>query len=125
MVGWELCRAAANLDEEDIRRCREEIDTRFSHFAIDCNASALDTNRSWLGDPGIGLPDPIAMAIAIDESICTRRSRNHVGIECQGTLTRGMTVVDELGVTRNEPNATVCWEIDIQRWKDLLFRSLQ
>jgi purine nucleosidase len=124
MVGWELCRGEANLDEEDIRHCREEIDTRLSHFVIDCNASALDTNREWLGDPGIGLPDPVAMAIALDESICTKKSRHHVGIECDGTQTRGMTVVDQLAVTKKEPNATVCWEIDVRRWKELLFRSL-
>lgn len=125
MVGWELCRGKANLDDHDIRHCREAINTRLSHFAIDCNASAIEVNRSWLGDPGIGLPDPVAMAIAIDESICTRRSKHHVAIECEGTLTRGMTVVDQLGVTSNEPNATVCWEIDVDRWKALLFSSLE
>ena len=124
MVGWELCRGDANLDDEDIRYCREELNTRLSHFVIDCNASALDTNREWLGDPGIGLPDPVAMAIAIDESICTKRSRHHVGIECAGEQTRGMTVVDQLGVTRKPANATVCWEIDVSRWKELLFSSL-
>ena len=124
MVGWELCRGEANLLDEDIRYCREEIDSHLSHFVIDCNASALDTNREWLGDPGIGLPDPVAMAIAIDESICTKRSSHHVGIECEGTQTRGMTVVDQLGVTRKEPNATVCWEIDVRRWKELLYSLL-
>ena len=124
MVGWELCRGDANLDEEDIRRCREDINTRLSHFLVDCNVMALEANRSWLGDPGIGLPDPVAMAIAIDESICTKKSRHHVGIECEGAMTRGMTVVDQLGVTNIEPNATVCWEIDVARWKELLFRSL-
>lgn len=124
MVGWELCRGEANLLDEDITYCRRKIDTRLAHFVIDCNASALETNREWLGDPGIGLPDPVAMAIALDESICTKRSRHHVGIECEGTQTRGMTVVDQLGVTRKEPNATVCWAIDVRRWKELLYSSL-
>jgi purine nucleosidase len=124
MVGWELCRGAANLDDHDIMYCRQEIDTRLSHFVIDCNASALETNRQWLGDPGIGLPDPVAMAIAIDESICTKRSRHNVAIECEGSHTRGMTVVDQLGVTSKEANATVCWEIDVPRWKELLYSLL-
>lgn len=124
MVGWELCRGRANLLEDEVRYCREKINTKLSHFAIDCNASALEVNRRWLGEPGIGLPDPVAMAIALDETICTRRSRHHVEIECEGEFTRGMTVVDQLGVTGLEPNATICWEIDIERWKELLFRSL-
>jgi hypothetical protein len=49
-----------------------------------------------------------------------------------------MTVVDEFGVTvdeRNrpvwghvterEPNVTVCWEIDVPRWKELLYSLLR
>ena len=66
MVGWELCRGEANLNEEDMRYCRETINTEFAHFAIDCNALAVEVNQDWLGEPGIGLPDPVAMAIAID-----------------------------------------------------------
>jgi hypothetical protein len=48
-----------------------------------------------------------------------------------------MTVVDRLNVARDDrnratwanllatgPNAAVCWEIDIPRWKQMLFSSL-
>lgn len=94
MVGWELCRGEANLTADDMRYYKEEIDTPLSHFTIDCNASALEANQNWLGDPGIGLPDPVAMAIALDPSICTKMSKHYVEIECDGTYTRGMTVVD-------------------------------
>jgi purine nucleosidase len=135
MVGWELCRGSANLVSEEMRFFKEEINTPLSHFTIDCNASALQTNIDWLGDPGIALPDPVAMAIAIDPAICTRRSRHHVAVECEGLFTRGMTVVDEIGVTghdstsvemwrpltsQGEPHITVCWELDVSRWKQLL-----
>ncbi len=140
MVGWELCRGEANLTDEDMRYCKEEINTPLAHFAIDCNISALKANREWLGDPGLGLPDPVAMAIAIDPSICTRKSKHYVEIECDGTYTRGMTVVDELHVTpydtpnvemwqplvkKGEPHITVCWEIDAKRWKELLYRTMR
>ncbi len=140
MVGWELCRGEANLSDEDMRYCKEVINTPLSHFAIDCNISALEANRNWLGDPGLGLPDPVAMAIAIDPTICTRSSKHYVDVECDGTFTRGMTVVDQLGVTgydtanvemwrplreKGEPWVTVCWEIDAQRWKDLLYQTMR
>ncbi len=135
MVGWELCRGEANLFEEEIRYYKETIDTRLSHFVIDCNASALQINREWLGDPGIGLPDPVAMAIAIDPEICTKHSRHYVEVECDGEFTRGMTVVDQIGVTPHDtanvtiwrplvkkgaPHISVCWEIDVSRWKAIL-----
>lgn len=136
MVGWETCRGEANLTEEDMRYCKEVINTPLAHFSIDCNASALSANINWLGDPGLALPDPVAMAIAIDPTICTRASKHYVEVECDGTYTRGMTVVDELGVTKydtanvemwqplvkkGEPHITVCWTIDAKRWKALLY----
>jgi purine nucleosidase len=139
MVGWELCRAGANLTEDEMRYCRETIGTVYSRFAIDCNESALAASRNWLGDPGLGLPDPVAMAIALDPTVCTRSGRHYVEIECDGTFTRGMTVVDACGVTdydtanvamwqplvkRGEPNVTVCWSIDDARWKAMLYAHL-
>lgn len=140
MVGWELCRGEANLTDEDMRYCKEVLNTPLAHFAVDCNISALQTNRNWLGDPGLGLPDPVAMAIAIDPTICTRSSKHYVDVECDGTFTRGMTVVDQLDVTMHEtanvemwrpfrekgaPWTTVCWEIDAKRWKDLLYQTMR
>ena len=110
MVGWELSREDANLD-----------------------------NRSLFRAPGISLPDPVAMAVALDPEVVTRRSRHAVDVECEGTLTRGMTVVDQLDVVRRgladaggwrpeaaseEPSVTVCWEIDVPRFKERLFRAL-
>jgi len=138
MVGWELSRGAANLDDADIARCRA-LGTDRARFAVDCNATALLVNRSLFGGPGISLPDPVAMAVALDPAVVTRRSRHAVEVECDGVLTRGMTVVDELDVVRHgladpagwrpgvaseEPNVTVCWEIDVARFKERLFRAL-
>lgn len=140
LVGWELCRGEANLDDEDMHHCKEVIDTKYSHFVVDCNVFALDINRNWLGDPGIGLPDPVAMAIAIDPSICSRSSKHYVEIETDGEFTRGMTVVDELNVAqqddypvsmwayhreKGEPWTTVCWELDAKKWKELLYAMSQ
>jgi purine nucleosidase len=138
MVGWEHCRGPANLTPEDIRHCKETINTPLSHFTVDCNATALEVGQRQFNDPGISLPDPITMAIAIDPTIATRMSKHYVEIECEGIYTRGMTVVDQLNMaaddapyldmwrplTRRPPNASVCWEIDIPRWKELLFSLL-
>lgn len=138
MVGWELCRGRAVLDAADIARV-EALGTDAARFAIGCNRHALEVNRALFHEDGIGLPDPVAMAIAIDPTIATRKSAHVVDVECEGTLTRGMTVVDHLDVVRTglakhsgfprslaarPPNVTVCWEIDVDRWKALLLRSL-
>lgn len=137
MVGWELCRGAATLSEDEMDRVRE-FGTPAARFAMDCNTSALAAARLQSNEPGLPLPDPVAMAIAIDPSICTRRSLHYVDVETESTLTRGMTVVDHLDVAddeRNAPlwkpliergrNAHVCWEIDVPRWKELLYSVLR
>jgi purine nucleosidase len=138
MVGWELSRDDANLDAADIEHCRA-LGTPLARFAIECNAKALQVNRSLFRGRGISLPDPVAMAVALDPAIVTRKSRHAVDVECEGALTRGMTVVDQLDVVRRgladpagwaprvaarEPNTTVCWEIDVPRFKERLFRAL-
>jgi purine nucleosidase len=137
LVGWQLCRAEANLREADIAHVRS-LDTPLANFAIDCNRAAMEANRTQSGEIGIALPDPVAMAIALDPTICTSRSKHLVEIETASDLTRGMTVVDRLNIVgdqRNrggswsaiagrEPNVSVCWAIDIPRWKALLYRAL-
>jgi purine nucleosidase len=138
MVGWEHCRGAANLDDTDIARCRA-LGTPLADFAIDCNATALEANRRLFHDPGIGLPDPVAMAVALEPGIATRTSRHAVEIECTSPLTRGMTVVDALDVLPRQigaaagwpaaavsgtPHVTVVWQIDVARFKERLFRAL-
>ena len=76
------------------------------------------------------------MAVALEPEICTRSSRHAVEVETQSDLTRGMTVIDQLdnaGDVRNrdlwaqaltDGKVSVCWEIDVPRWKQLLYRSL-
>lgn len=137
MVGWELCRGEANLSMEEIAQIRSFGNT-LSDFSIDCNRRAIEANQEQSGDAGLALPDPVAMAIALDPTICTRSSKHWVDIETQSELTRGMTVVDEFNITRDnrnrpvwehigqkDPNVLVCWSIDIPRWKELLYSVLE
>ena len=133
MVGWELSRGEANLNEADIARIRA-INSPLAHFCIDCNRRSLEANKEQSGEIGIPLPDPIAMAIAIDPTLCTRRSTHHVMIETQSELTRGMTIIDRLNVSGDARNHTawaqakpvsVCWKMDTDRWKEMLYRSVR
>jgi purine nucleosidase len=137
LVGWQLCRGEANLNETEIDHVLS-FGTGFATFAIDCNRTAMEANRLQTGEIGICLPDPTAMGIALDPSLCTRSSRHYVDVEASSELTLGMTVVDRLNVAADErnrgvwqrligraPNASVCWEMDIPRWKQMLYRALR
>ncbi|MDA3932843.1 MAG: nucleoside hydrolase [Gammaproteobacteria bacterium] len=143
LVCWENCRGAASLTPTELQQLTAEIGTAKTQFLIDCNRVATKVNCEWLGEPGLTLPDPVAMAVAIEPDIC-RASQHYVDIECQGELTRGMTVVDQLNtvahgvaqnqanvaawqalVQRGQANARVCWEVDANRWKALLHQCLR
>ena len=123
MVGWEHCRGMANLTDDEIELIYK-FNTNRARFAIDSNTQALQANREWLGEPGLPLPDPVAMAIALNPAICTKRSAHYVDVSCNDDLTRGMTVVDQLHVTNRHANIDVCWEIDVELCKETLFRTL-
>lgn len=124
MVGWEHCRGIANLSQEEIEKVLS-FNTPFAKFAIECNGHSIARNRDWLNEPGLALPDPVTMAIAIDPSIASKHSKHYVDVEIKSEVTKGMTVVDQLGVLNKEANIEVCWEIDAPKWKDLLYKLLQ
>jgi len=137
LVGWHLSRGAAVLGPPDIRRVLS-FETPWGRFAIECNSGGQEAFFEQTGGHGICLPDPVAMAIALDPTIVTSRSRHFVEVATDTELTRGMTVVDRLSVAANERNrdtwaatlaaghkAEVVWTIDNARWKEALYASLR
>jgi len=136
MVGWELSRFDSALSESDRAEIRA-LDTPLAHFALDCNRVTLAAHERLAGDAALDLPDPVAMAVALDPEICTRRSRHYVDIETESELTRGMVVIDALDTgdkvddwPEGGPKLSltqkidVCWKLDSSAFKRLLLRSL-
>jgi len=134
MVGWELCRGEANLTEQEMELAYA-FKTEKADFTIDCNKHALDSSQNWLGDPGLGLPDPVAMAVALNPDVTTKASRHNVQVVIDGPA-RGMTIVDQLHVGESEPhideywshtekNINVIWEIDSSEWKETLYKTIR
>ncbi|WP_293069885.1 MULTISPECIES: nucleoside hydrolase [unclassified Moorena] len=123
MVGWELSRGEAALLPAEIAQIKN-LGTDLARFAVDCNTSALEASVKIQDSPGLTLADPVAMAVALDPAIVTRQGKYYVEVETVSELTRGQTVVDELGVLNQTPNMTVIWSIDAPRWKEHLYRCL-
>jgi purine nucleosidase len=137
LVGWHLCRGEAVLNPVDIQQVLS-FASSVAQFAIECNSRAQQAFFEQSGERGISLPDPVAMAVALDPSIVTSQSRHFVDIETGSELTRGMTVVDRLNVAQDERNrevwaaslaggyqAKVFWTIDNARWKQALYAALK
>src|SRR5229473_1442933 len=103
LVGWHLCRGEAVLNPSDIQQVLS-FATALAKFAIECNSHAQAAFFKQSREHGISLPDPVAMAIALDPSIVTSQSQHFVDVETESELTRGMTVVDRLNVAPDERN---------------------
>ena len=137
LVGWHLCRGEGVLHPPDIQQILS-FGTPVAKFAIECNSRAQQAFLEQSGEHGISLPDPVAMAIALDPSIVTSQSEHFVDVETESELTRGMTVVDRLNVAHDERNrevwaaslaarhkTRVFWTIDNARWKQALYATLK
>jgi purine nucleosidase len=137
LVGWHLCRGEAVLNLSDIQHVLS-LGTPVAKFAIECNSRGQEAFLEQTGQHGISLPDPVAMAVALDASIVTSQSEHFVEVETESELTGGMTVVDRLNVAHNERNrdawasalagghkAKVFWTIDNARWKQALYAALR
>jgi len=123
MIGHEHSLGDAVLSSADLEELRDVGE--LGQFAVDINAAALRASTEWLREAGLTQPDPVAMAVALDPTICTVREHCYVDVETKGELTSGMTVVDRWGVLNGEPNIDVCFAIDAPRWKALLRELLK
>ena len=137
LVGWHLCRGEAVLNPSEIQHVLS-FGAPVANFAIECNSRAQEAFFEQSGEHGISLPDPVAMAIALDPSIVTSQSQHFLEVETESKLTRGMTVVDRLNVAHDERNrevwaahlatgnkARVIWTIDNAGWKQALYAALR
>lgn len=137
MVGWHLCRGKAVLNLEEIERVLG-FGTEVAKFAMECNSRAKEAYFTQTGEHGISLPDPVAMAVALDWGIVTSESEHFWDVETESELTRGMTVVDRLNVAGDERNrgvwgeqikkgrkAKIVWTIENERWKEALYQRLR
>jgi purine nucleosidase len=136
LVGWQLSRGAAGLQAQEIDQVLR-MGSVLGRFAIECNSTAMAAYQHQTGEIAISLPDPVAMAVALDPGLCTEAGAYFVDVEVHSELTRGMTVVDRLGVARDDrnrdvwrgvvdrvPPVIVCWAIDVPGFKSALFQAL-
>jgi purine nucleosidase len=111
------------------------LGTSCAHFAIQSNSTAATAYKTQTGEQGIALPDPIAMAILLDPELALVSSSHYMDVQVDSGITRGMSVVDRLGVTKDARNQAiwndvaakhkVVWEMDIPGWKRALLEALR
>lgn len=137
MVGWEFCQGEFVITDDEMAQIRQ-FNTPYAQFTLDCNTVAIQAYHVQTGEHGLSLPDPVAMSVALDPTICTHSDLHYVDVETHSDLTRGMTVVDKLHVAKDarnqsvwrdligrDPHIRVCWALDAARWKEALYKVLE
>ncbi len=122
-VGWDISRFFAVV-QPDLAAELRSIGTPIAEFCIDIQRIVVEFCATETKLAGFDLPDPIAMAYAIDPSIGTEVKRLHLSVETESPLTRGMVVMDLLGLTDQEPNASVVTKADTSRFLAMLRAAL-
>ena len=123
MVGWDVSQRYATFDDaaaEELRRI-----SPLGEFCVAIQACLRRFGMEKLGLPGFDLPDPIAMAVAIDPAVATEIKHLYVDVETKGELTRGAVVVDHLGITGNAPNVDVVLKASRDRFLELLYAAVR
>jgi purine nucleosidase len=136
LVGWQLSRGPAVVNGREIEEILA-LGTRFGEFAVRANDTAAEAYHTQTGEVGIALPDPTAMAILLDPALSLVSTDHYTDVQIDSGITRGMSVVDKLGVAADPRNRAawsevvdrgrkhrVVWEMDIPGWKKALFKAL-
>jgi purine nucleosidase len=137
LVGWQLSRGAAVVNAQEIEQILA-LQTKYGEFTVRSNDTASSALRRQTGEVGIALPDPTAMAILLDPALSLAASDHYMDVQIDSGITRGMSVIDRLGVAEDGRNRgvwseviehgrkqTVIWEMNNAGWKQALMRALR
>lgn len=118
-VGWDISRRHAVIRPEEQDELR--LLGAFGAFTVDINRCVDEFARIHNGLAGYDLPDPIALAVAVDPGIALSYRDVHVdiGLDAAG---RGGTFIDHRLVA-DDPNARIVTEADEIAFKRLLMQA--
>ncbi len=120
-VGWDISITSAVVDTAR-HESMKAIGTPLSKFAVDI-AQVVRRFAMENGLAGDDLPDPIAMAHAIDPSVATTK-RLHVDVMVGDGPQRGVMEVDQLGFGVGEPNVEIVTHYPSDHFFSLLHAAL-
>lgn len=122
MVGLDVTNKAL-ITFEDIEKI-EKMNGKVSSVVGPLLRFFANANKEFFGFNGAPIHDALTIAYLIDESVLTLKEY-FVDIEIQGEFTRGKTVVDIYGVLKKRPNASVAVDLDLIKFKRLIFDMIK
>jgi purine nucleosidase len=118
MISWELSVEYA-VPWQVIEHLRTKQTPAVAFFNR-ISAYLVDKFQNEAAWPGLPMPDPLAVAVAIQPDLATETARGQIHVELAGRLTRGQTIVDWKG----KPQVTVVKRVDLDRFWQMMEMSL-
>ncbi len=106
---------------ERLRRCSDRV----ARFILDFTLHGFAFGAEREGG-GIVLHDPLAMAVALDPSLVTLEPVC-VEVECEGRLTRGLSLADRREIPSHRKRASTCRvavDVDVERVLEMVLERL-
>lgn len=118
MVSWEAT-ISHGMKIEDFKALFAYDNPR-SRFLEKVTQKTLEFLMTVLNRSMSYAADPLAMAVLMEPEIVQESEKKFVQIERYGRLSRGMTVVDWWGLTKQQPNVNIVLKVDSDRFFELL-----
>ena len=124
MVGWDNSYKYAMLKEKEINDLKS-LKTKYADFCVDIQKTLIELTYASYGFYGFDLPDPITMAIALDNDIILESQQLHVIVDVRDGITRGQTIVDYFNAEQGNQNVRVVTKSDSKGFLDLLTKLVK
>ncbi|XP_029386205.1 inosine-uridine preferring nucleoside hydrolase [Echeneis naucrates] len=118
-LSWEFCDAWLAQDTEKAR-----FMARIFRHSMEASRSE-QFEKEFVAGTGFISCDSYAMAGAIDDSFVKESDQYPVTVELTGTHTRGMMVVDTLGLLKKTQKAFIVKKVDLEKFKKMMMAALQ
>jgi len=119
MVGWDNSYKYAMLKDKEINELKS-LKTKYADFCVDIQKTLIELTYASYGFYGFDLPDPITMAIALDNDIILESQQLHVLVDVRDGITRGQTIVDYFNAEQGDQNVRVVTKSDNLGFLNLL-----
>jgi inosine-uridine nucleoside N-ribohydrolase len=124
MVGWEICMRSGVIGPAEYAKI-EAMRTKEAKFFVDVNRQVRAFMKEARGTDVTSCPDSITMAVVLDPKVATSVKKRNVAVDTESELSRGATIVDDLGVTGRPPNVEVVYQASENLFRKKLYALLR
>jgi purine nucleosidase len=118
LVDWGLTVRQAMLEADELA-VFEDADSEYAEFFTTITEHPREFSKDRLGVDATTQPDSLTVACMLAPDLVTQANTYHVDVDEREGLTRGYSMVDELGITDGKPRTTVVEAVDADAFETM------